>query len=117
MTITYNGQTYMVSPDSVYYDFSIGAASLEDACEIIQNFSKSMPYTFGAEEYPEMVIVKRIISIEGDDISVKVKLRIKTETELVKEELEALRQAMSDLAETTSKTTTAKINKMLEGVK
>lgn len=117
MTITYNNRSYDVMPDSVYYDFSISATTLEDACDIASFFDGMTGYTFHADSYSNMVVTKRSIVISDSGIVVKVKLRKKTEAEIAREELEALRRAMSDLAETTNKTTTAKINKMLEGVK
>lgn len=119
MTITYNDKTYDVMPNSVYFDFSIMTYSLEEALEIVRAFDGMTDYVFNIGSHSNMVIVKRIISIGNDGIIVKVKLREKTEAELVQEELEALRKAMADLAETTNKTTTAKINKILdtEGVK
>jgi len=118
MTITFNDKTYDVEPDSIYSDFSIVADSLEDACEIVKSFDGVTDYTFNIDTYTNMVILRRSIAVVDDVITVRVKLREKTEAELAQEELEALRQAMADLATTTNKTTTAKINKILntEGV-
>lgn len=115
MTITYNDNTYEVMPDSVYFDFSVVTYTLEEAVEIVKAFDGMTDYVFNIDTYTNMVVVKRIINIGNDGIIVKVKLRHKTETELIQEELEALRKAMADLAETTNKTTTAKINKILDG--
>lgn len=114
MTITYNDRTFSVLPDSVYYDFSISATTLEEACEIVRFFDNAAGYTFNITAYGNMVVVKRTIVISDGAITVRIKLREKTGEELAKEELEALRQAMIDLAGTTNKTTTAKINKILD---
>lgn len=117
MTITYNENTYYVRDDSIYCDFSIEASTVEDACEILKSFDAMTDYTFNIDDYHNMVVVRRSIVVT-DVIIVKVKLRPKTEAEIAQEELEALRKAMAALAETTNKTTTAKINKILdEGVK
>lgn len=113
MTITYNDKTYTVIPDSVYYDFSISVSTLEEACDVVRSFDGVTDYIFNVDTYTNMIVVKRSIVV-GDEILVRVKLRKKTEAELAKEELEALRQAMISLAETTNKTTTAKINKILD---
>ena len=113
MTITLNDKTFNVLPDSVYYDFSISATTLEEACEIVRFFDNTTGYTFNITAYGNMVVVKRTIVISDGAITVRIKLREKTGEELAKEELEALRQAMIDLAGTTNKTTTAKINKIL----
>ncbi len=116
MTIIYNDNTYYVREDSIYCDFSIEASTIEDACDILRSFDGMTDYTFNIDEYHNMVVVRRSIVVT-DIIIVRVKLRPKTEAEIAQEELEALRKAMADLAETTNKTTTAKINKILdEGV-
>lgn len=119
MTISVGTNIYDVEPDSIYSDFSIVANSLENACEIVQSFEGVSDYTFNTDDFFNMVILRRSISIVDDVITVRIKLRDKTEAEIAQEELEALRQAMADLASTTNKTTTAKINKILntEGVK
>ena len=119
MTITYNGNTYTVMDDSIYCDFSIEANTVDVACEILKSFDGMTDYTFNVDAYHNMVILRRSVVVVGDSITVKIKLREKTDAELAQEELEALRQAMADLATTTNKTTTAKINKILntEGVK
>lgn len=119
MTITYNDNTYDVRPDSIYCDFQIDAYTVEHACTILQSFDGMSEYVFNTDAYSNMVILKRSIVVTGSSIIVRVKLREKTQAELAQEELQSLRSAMSDLAETTNKTTTAKINKILnnEGVK
>lgn len=118
MTITYNGNTYEVRPDSIFCDFQIDAYTVEHACGILTSFDGMSDYVFNTDTYSNMVIIKRSIVVTDSAIVVRVRLREKTQAELAREELESLRSAMSDLAETTNKTTTAKINKILnEGVK
>ena len=120
MTITYNDKTYDVRLDSIYCDFQIDAFSVEHACGILTSFDGMSEYVFNLDTYKNMVITKRSIVVTDSDIIVRVRLREKTQGELAQEELDSLRKAMSDLAETTNKTTTAKINKILnndEGVK
>lgn len=115
MTITYNDNKYDVTSDSVYSDFSIKADSLADACKIIEAFGaeKTAEYTFGINVHSNMVVVKRIISVTDTGITVRIKLRRKSDSEAIYEELTSLRQAMADLAETANKTTTDKINNLL----
>lgn len=118
MTITYNDKTYGVRPDSIYCDFQIDAYTVEHACGILTSFDGMSEYIFNVDSYSNMVIIKRSIVVTDSDIIVRVKLREKTQAELAQAELDSLRKAMSDLAETTNKTTTDKINKILnEGVK
>lgn len=113
MTITYNENKYDVTADSIYSDFSINADSLDEACAIVNAFEEMTEYTFGVDAYTNMVVVKRTISLTDSGIVVRVKLRRKSNSEAIYEELTSLRQAMADLAETTNKTTTTKINNIL----
>lgn len=113
MTITHNNKKYDVTSDSIYSDFSIKVNSLADACAIVEAFGETAEYTFGGDVRTNMVVVKRIISVTDTGITVRVKLRKKSDSEAIYEELTSLRQAMADLAETTSKTTTDKINDLL----
>lgn len=112
MTFNYNGVTYTVTDESIYRDFTIEVNTLEEACNIVEAFEGMTDYVFSAVHYDNMVILKRTIAISGN-IYVNVKLRKKTQLELMEEELNSLRSAMEDLATTTNKTTTAKINKIL----
>ena len=112
MTFNYNGVTYNVTDDSIYRDFTIEVFSLEEACEVAESFRDMTAYTFSAVDYDNMVVTKRTIILSGNTY-VNVKLRRKTQVEMVTEELDDLRSSMAELAETTNKTTTAKINKIL----
>lgn len=113
MTITYNDKTYTVTDESVFSDFSILVATLAEACTIVAEFENMGDYIFGKNNYTNMVVSKRSIVIT-DMITVNVKLRQKKKVEIMQEEIDSLRAEMSKLAETTNKTTTAKINKILE---
>lgn len=113
MTITYNDNKYEVTSDSIYSDFSIKADSLADACTIVEAFDEITEYTFGVDTHTNMIVVKRTISVTDTGITVRIKLRRKSDSEAIYEELTSLRQAMADLAETTNKTTTNKINNLL----
>lgn len=113
MTITYNGNTYTVTDDSVFSDFSIEVVSLDEACTIVANFENISEYTFGTNDYTDMIVKKRSIIIT-DTYTVNVKLRRKTQIEQMQDEIDTLRNAMVDLATTTNKTTTAKINNILK---
>lgn len=114
MTITYNKITYEVMPDSIFSDFSIIADSLENACEIVKSFDGMTEYTFNIDDYSNMVIVKRSIVVSDTGVVVKVKARSKSKAEIAQAELDALRQAMLDVADSASKTTASKINNILE---
>ncbi len=112
MTFNYNGVTYNVTDESIYRDFTIEVNTLEEACDIVNAFEGMTAYTFSATDYDNMVITKRTITVAGN-ISVNVKLRSKTRLEMMEEELNSLRSDIEDLATTTNKTTTAKINMIL----
>lgn len=112
MTFNYNGVTYLVTDESIYRDFTIEVNTLAEACDIVDAFDGMTSYTFSAANYDNMVVTKRTITVAGN-ILVNVKLRKKTQLELMEEELNELRNAMEDLATTTNRTTTAKINKIL----
>lgn len=115
MTIIYNDNKYDVTSDSIYTDFSIKADSLSNACKIIEAFGveKTVEYIFGINVHSNMVVVKRIISVTDTGITVRIKLRRKSDSEAIYEELISLRKAMADLAETANDTTTDKINNLL----
>lgn len=112
MILEYNGKTYYALDTSIYTDFSIQVSSLEEACEVVTEFDGMTEYVFNLIPHANLVVDRRTIIIT-DRIIVKVKLREKSNNELVKEELETLKSAMVDLAQTTNKTTTAKINTIL----
>lgn len=114
MTLTYNDNTYTVKDGSIYTDFSIDVSSLDEACKIVTALEGMSEYTFSNVSYSNMVVTRRIISLDGTSIVVKVRLRRKSEKDLVKEELNNLKSAMEELALTTNKTTSAKINKLLK---
>lgn len=115
MTITYNDKTYAVTGESIYKDFTIIADSLDDAVNILGELDGISTYTFNDVEYTDMVVTKRTITV-ATTITVGVTLRPKTEAEKAKEELETLRQAISELSGSVSKANATKIQTMLKGV-
>lgn len=112
MTFNYNGVTYTVTDESIYRDFTIEVNTLEEALDLVNAFEGMTDYTFSAVQYENMVVIKRTIIVTGN-IFVNVQLRKKSQRELAEQQLEELRGAMEDLALTTNKTTTAKINNLL----
>lgn len=112
MTLIYNDKEYKVLNTSVYMDILIGTQSLAEACEIVEELADMSSYTFDGVEYTNMVVTKRSIGI-SDNTVVNIKLRKKTEKEAMKEEITTLRKSLEELALTTNKTTTAKIQKIL----
>ncbi len=111
--LTYNGVDYTTTSESIYRDMSIEVDNLADATSLCEALSNMQSFEFNGDSYDNMVVTKRAIVIT-DKIMFKIQLRQKTELEITKEELSSLRLAMEELAQTTSKTTTAKINKILE---
>ena len=114
MTIEYSGHKYETTLESVYFDFSIEVTSLEEACSIISDMEEMECYTFGKVEHRDMVVTKRVITVDSGGITVKVLLREKTEAERVKEELEALKADISALVQTSSKSDAARFTGLLE---
>lgn len=114
MTIEYSGHKYETTLESVYFDFSIEVTSLEEACSIISDMEEMERYTFGKVEHRDMVVTKRVITVDSGGITVKVLLREKTEAERVKEELEALKADISALVQTSSKSDAARFTGLLE---
>ena len=60
-----------------------------------------------------MVLIKRTITVTDVNVIVSVMLRHKTQTEIAQEEIESLRQALSDLSGSVSKANAAKIQNIL----
>ena len=114
MTIEYSGHKYETTLESVYFDFSVRASSLEEACSIVIDMAEMECYTFGKVEHRDMVVTKRVITVDAGGITVKVVLREKTEAEKVKEELEALKADISAIVQTSSKSDAAKFTGLLE---
>lgn len=112
MTITYNDKTYAVTGESIYSDFAIIANDLDEAVEILTEFDGISTYTFNETECDNMVLIKRTITVT-DVITVSVMLRHKSQTEIAQEEIESLRQALSDLSGSVSKANAAKIQNIL----
>lgn len=111
--LIYNDVTYQTTAESMYTDIGIVAEDLHDAEILCITFEKMSDYIFDGDSYTNMVVSKRMIILTDNTVTVKVRLREKSELELAQEEIASLRQAMKELAQTTNKTTTAKINKIL----
>lgn len=111
--LIFNGTEYQTNDESIYSDIGFTVADLAEAESLCNALASMDKYTFNGEEYVGMVVSKRIIIIT-DTIVVKVKLREKTDLERAREEISSLRTAMEELALSTNKTTTAKINKILD---
>ena len=112
MTITYNDKTYTVTGESIYSDFAIAVKDIDEAVAILTEFDGISTYIFNEVEHDNMVLMKRTITVT-DVITVEIMLRHKTQTEIAQEELEALRQALSDLSGSVSKANAAKIQNIL----
>ena len=69
-------------------------------------------YIFNEVEHDNMVLMKRTITVT-DVITVGIMLRHKTRTETAQEEIESLRQALSDLSGSVSKANATKIQNIL----
>ncbi len=118
MTIVYNEKIYAVIGESIYSDFAIIAKNLDEAVKILTEFDGISTYIFNDTEHDNMVLMKRSITVTTDNIIVSIMLRHKTQTEIAQEELESLRQALSELSGSVSDTNAAKIQNILtKGVK
>ena len=71
-------------------------------------------YTFGKVEHVDMVVTKRVITMDANGITVRVVLREKTEAEKVREELEALKADISALVKAAPRSEAVKFNGLLE---
>jgi ArsR family metal-binding transcriptional regulator len=115
MNLIYNSKTYTVTDESIYRDFAIVVNSLDEAVNVLTEMDGISTYIFNEAECTGMVVTKRTITV-SDTITVGVTLRQKTEAEKAKEELETLRQAISELSGSVSKDNATKIQTMLKGV-
>jgi len=117
MTLEYNGKSYDVTGESIYRDFLLIAGSVEEGCRIVAELEGMTDYVFNLTPYSNMVVVKRAIVVTDTGTTVRVILRQKTDAELARAELNALRSDLESFAASASKTNAAKINKILaEGV-
>lgn len=112
MTITYNDKTYTVTGESIYSDFAIVVKDMDEAVAVLTEFGGISTYIFNEVEHDNMVLMKRTITVT-DVITVSVMLRQKTRTETAQEEIESLRQALSDLSGSVSKANATKIQNIL----
>ena len=112
MTITYNEKTYAVTGESIYSDFAIVVKDIDEAVAVLTEFEGISTYIFNEVEHDNMVLSKRTITVT-DVITVSVMLRHKSQTEIAQEEIESLRQALSDLSGSVSKANATKIQNIL----
>lgn len=112
MTITYNDKTYTVTGESIYSDFAIVVKDMDEAVAVLTEFDGISTYIFNEVEHDNMVLMKRTITVT-DVITVCIMLRHKTRTETAQEEIESLRQALSDLSGSVSKANATKIQNIL----
>lgn len=113
MTITYNDKTYAVTGESIYSDFAIVVKDIDEAVAMLAEFDGISTYIFNEVEYDNMVLTKRTITVTDVNVIVSVMLRHKTQTEIAQEEIESLRQALSDLSGSVSKANATKIQNIL----
>ena len=112
MTITYNNKTYTVTGESIYSDFAIVVQDMDEAVATLTEFDGISTYIFNETECDNMVLIKRTITVTNA-IAVSVLLRHKTQTEIAQEEIESLRQVLSDISGSVSKANAAKIQTIL----
>ena len=112
MTITYNDKTYAVTDESIYSDFAIVVKDIDEAVAVLTEFDGISTYIFNETECDNMVLIKRTITVT-DVITVSVMLRHKSQTEIAQEEIESLRQALSDLSGSVSNANATKIQNIL----
>lgn len=113
MTLEYKGQTYYVTGESIYRDFSVIVGTVEEGCRLVEELDGMTEYVFNLTPCSNMKLVKRAIVIDDMNVTVRVILREMTEAELAKAELASLRSDMEEFALTASKTNAAKINSIL----
>lgn len=118
MQLIYDDKKYRVTDESVYFDFSVTVESMDEACNLVDEFCGMSDYSFNEVSYTDMVVTRRGITLENDMITVNVRLRQKTPEELLRDELESLRSELKTIAESASKSDASRINALLEkGVK
>ena len=113
MTITYNDKTYAVTGESIYSDFAIAVKDMDEAVATLTEFDGISTYIFNEAECDNMVLIKRTITVTDVNVIVSVMLRHKSQTEIAQEEIESLRQALSDLSGSVSKANATKIQNIL----
>ena len=113
MDLIYNDTTYITSDGSMFEDITIPVESLDEACGVVNALNGMNSFSLNGIEYTNMTVIRQTITITGE-FRVNIKLRKKSEKEIMQEEIDALRTAMAELATTTNKTTSAKINKILQ---
>ena len=113
MVLVYNDKSYEVTDESMYLDFGIEAESLGEACLIAEELDGMSDYNFNLIDCTNMVVTRRAIIMTEDAITVRIRLREKTELEIVKGELETLREEIKQFASTASKSNAEALSKIL----
>lgn len=72
MTIVYNNKSYDVTAESIYCDFGIKVATIDDACTIINDLADMTDYTFNSIPYDNMEFRKRMIVLDDNGITVRI---------------------------------------------
>lgn len=72
MTIVYNNKSYDVTAESIYCDFGIKVATIDDACTIINDLADMTDYIFNSIPYDNMEFRKRMIVLDDNGITVRI---------------------------------------------
>lgn len=75
MTIIYNERQYDVTAESIYRDFAVPVATIDDAVTIIEEMADMTTYTFNSFQYAGMVVKKRMIVIDANGIQARIILK------------------------------------------
>lgn len=75
MTIIYNERQYDVTAESIYRDFAVPVATIDDAVTIIEDMADMTTYTFNSFQYTGMVVKKRMIVIDANGIQARIILK------------------------------------------
>ena len=97
MTFICNGNTYKVQPESTYKEIIIAVDSLDAACKLVNTVSNATSYEFNLTIYDGMVVKRKQINIEGDNITVRIVTREQTDLEKANSEISAIRSAIQEL--------------------
>lgn len=75
MTIIYNERQYDVTAESIYRDFAVPVATIDDAVTIIEDMADMTTYTFNSFQYAGMAVKKRMIVIDANGIQARIILK------------------------------------------
>lgn len=97
MTFKYNGHAYTVEAESTYKEIIIAVRNLTVACNTVNVVNGMTDYEFNGTTYSNMVVKRRQINIEGDNITVRIVTREQTDLEKANSEISAIRSAIQEL--------------------